>query len=127
MRGDNPYLLLATDSDVQGAYSGYTQLAKYVPHNALLRNRRREPRTLVERAAQRFLANFTASSWYRFSSTPLELRAWFEYQRSFDRLVHILWGERDWGLIDCIPSRRRPKICATFHACADNLPDILRA
>jgi len=56
----------------------------------------------------------------------LELRAWLEYQRGFDGLVHILWGERDWGLIDRIQSRRRPKVCATFHACSDTLPDILR-
>lgn len=127
MSNGNPYLLLATDSDVQGAYSGYTQLAKYMPHNVLLRNRRREPRTLVERAAQRFLSRFTASSWYRFSSMPLELRAWFEYQKGFEGLVHILWGERDWGLIDCMPSRRRLKVCATFHACTDTLPETLRA
>ncbi|WP_164937551.1 glycosyltransferase family 4 protein [Bradyrhizobium guangxiense] len=124
---DYPYLLLATDSDVQGAYSGYTQLAKHVPHAALLRNRRREPRTVVERAAQRWINQFTGSSWYRFSSVEPELRAWLQCQTGFEGLVHFLWGERDWGVIDRLPSMRRPKVCATFHACTDTLPDTLRA
>lgn len=125
--GDHPYLLLATDSDVQGAYSGYTQLAKHVPHAALLRNRRREPRTVLERGAQRWINQFTGSSWYRFSSMQPELRAWLQCQTGFEGLVHFLWGERDWGIIDRLPSRRRPKVCATFHACTDTLPDTLRA
>ncbi len=41
--------------------------------------------------------------------------------------MHFLWGERDWGVIDRLPGRRRPKVCATFHACTDTLPETLRA
>lgn len=124
---DGRYLLLATDSDVQGAYSGYTQVAKHVTHAVLLRNRRREPRTFLTRAAQQCLNQFTGSRWYRFSSVQPEMRAWLRCQAGFAELVHFLWGERDWGIIDRLPTRRRPKVCATFHACADTLPDTLRA
>src|SRR5262249_31309722 len=59
------YLLIATDSGVQGAHSGYTQLARHIEASSLVWRERRETGQFFERVANAALRRMSGSRWYK--------------------------------------------------------------
>jgi glycosyltransferase involved in cell wall biosynthesis len=40
-------------------------------------------------------------------------------------LSHLIWADRDWGVLHLAASWFGTPVCATFHSCADELPSLL--
>jgi glycosyltransferase involved in cell wall biosynthesis len=74
----------------------------------------------------RLINSLTMTPWYKLGSLKAEWEAWRTVQSGFQGLVHFMWADRDWGFFDQLPVKNRPALCATFHACPDTLPDIVR-
>ncbi|MDZ4401091.1 glycosyltransferase family 4 protein [Prosthecobacter sp.] len=120
------YLLLANEVDAHGKNSGYTHLADYVPNSSLLKTRREEPQGLPQRLFVKLLTQFTGTLWYRLGSLQVEWQARKMLRAGFNGVVHILWGDQDWGFLDYWARKAGVPLCATFHCCPDTLPEILR-
>lgn len=118
-------LLLATSNPVQGPYSQYTNLARYIPCSKLIAERRTEPRNAIERLAVGALRRAALSRWYRLPSLSVEWLAWRAVRSGFRGLVHFMWAERDWGFLDLLLSNRKMPLCATFHTSPDILSEII--
>src|SRR5262249_25897358 len=86
---------------------------------------RSEPRQFVERVGVRMLDSLAAARWYRLGSMKIECRAWWLIQTGFKGLVHFMWGDRDWGFLDKVPTSSRLPLCATFHSVPDTLPQVI--
>jgi glycosyltransferase involved in cell wall biosynthesis len=119
------FLLLATSNPIDGPYSQYTNLARYIPSSRLIVGRRTEPRNAVERLANGMLRRAALSRWYRPPSLSVEWLAWRAIRSGFSGLVHYLWAERDWGFLDLVLDQCSIPLCATFHLCPDTLSDII--
>ena len=123
---DVPRSLLLTSNDgAQSGRSGYDVLASYVPHGTTLACRRQDPRNHLERALRWWFGRRAASSWYMLSSRRLERMGAEALRRGRFDLVHMLWADRDWGVMDRICRRQGVPFVATVHACPDELAAIL--
>ncbi|WP_179228540.1 glycosyltransferase family 4 protein [Leptolyngbya ohadii] len=73
----------------------------------------------------RAVRSFSTSQWYRTSSLELEWALLQQLRRKDIDLVHFLWGERDLGYFPIVKLFNAKPLCCTFHACQDDLPQIL--
>ena len=119
------YLLLATDETTHGGHSGYSRLAQYVQRSKLIGALRAPPNGPFERLIGRGIRSIAIVNWYHLESAVVEWRAWQILRSGFNGLLHYMWADRDLGFLDLLPERARPTICATFHACPDDLPAII--
>ena len=119
------YLLLATADSAHGRNSGYTHLADYLPDARLIKARRAEPSGIAQRMLVKLLNHYTATRWYRLGSLNVERQAKKVLNEGFRGLVHLLWGDRDWGFLDRFTRKAGVPLCATFHSCPDTLPDVI--
>ncbi len=55
----------------------------------------------------------------------MEWRAWRTLRNGFSGVVHVLWGERDLGVLDLLMRRSNSPLCCTFHSCSDNLAQVI--
>jgi glycosyltransferase involved in cell wall biosynthesis len=119
-------VLLATGGSVESQHTSYTLLARYLPEAELITAGRKDPHGLLQRALVAALTRSTVTRWYRLGSLAAEWRVWRKFRSGVCSLVHILWGDRDFGFLDyALPTAGVP-LCATFHCCPDTLPAILR-
>ncbi len=116
--------MLASDTSSHAKHSGYTVLARHVPSAQLLWSRRNEPSNPWQRALVGILSRLAQSRWYRLGSLHVELRAWRMLRSGYKGVVHLLWGDRDWGFLHRVAHRNEAPLCATFHTCPDTLPDV---
>lgn len=126
MTNSQRYLMLSNEVDAHGKNSGYTHLADYIPHSKLLKAPRLNPSGLSQRLILKFLTRFTGALWCRFGSFKVERQAIKEMNAGFKGLVHILWGDQDWGFLDYFTPKAGVPLCASFHCCPDTLPEVLR-
>jgi glycosyltransferase involved in cell wall biosynthesis len=119
------YLLISSESGVQGAYSGYTQIARHLGRSQVISEVRSQSVALRERLADAVLSRLSGSWWYRMSSFRAEREAIRRFRRQRVRILHYLWADRDWGYIDLWPPSLRPSLCATFHGCSDTFHEIV--
>jgi glycosyltransferase involved in cell wall biosynthesis len=119
-------LLIASESGVHGAHSGYTQIARHLGRSQLISEVRCQSVARRDRLADVVLSRLSGSRWYRTSSFRAEREAIRRVRRERVSLVHYLWADRDWGYIDLCPPNLRPPLCATFHGCPDNFHEIVR-
>lgn len=108
-----------------GSYSSYSTLANYISSCKVLSTQRREPKDYGTRIINRVVRSFATSQWYRTSSLELERLLLQHLAKASIDLVHFLWAERDLGYFPLIKSRYSVPLCCTFHACSDDLPQIL--
>ncbi|MCU1260517.1 MAG: glycosyl transferase group 1, partial [Bryobacterales bacterium] len=119
-------LMLATMPESLAAKSGFTRLVDYVENAELLGTRRSQGGKLPDRAARLALSQLSITSWYQLSSARLEFLAWKRMREGFAGVLHVLWADSDLGYLDLISTRRGVALCATFHACPDTLPEVIR-
>lgn len=55
------------------------------------------------------------------------MRAVLKLMLNGGQLIHVLWGENDWGYIDWAARVAGVPICVTIHSCPDSLPEVIRA
>lgn len=108
-----------------GSYSSYSHLSKYLSHCRVLSAERREPHHLGAKILNRSVQVFSTSQWYRTSSLKLEWQLLKTLSKEPARVIHFLWGERDLGYFPIIKPYYSTPLCCTFHACPDDLPNIL--
>lgn len=117
-------LLLSSQHASLARRSGYQLLAEYLPDAKLLSAPRRDPAGRFARLGAQLLRRGAFSRWYLGGSAALEWQALRELRRGDYGLVHSLWADLDWGYLDFFV-RDRPLV-ATFHQCADALPQTIR-
>lgn len=119
------YTMLIDSNHGFGSYSSYSHLSKYLSHCRVLSAERREPYHLRDRIFNRVVQAFSTSRWYRTSSLKLEWQLLKNLRQKPTRVVHFLWGDRDLGYFPIIRPYYSTLLCCTFHACPDDLPNIL--
>lgn len=116
-------LLLSTDTGAQRGPSGYIRLLDQFPEAAIEVVRRRDPRNLATRAITALLASRAACTWYRTGSLKLELAAARRARGLPADVVHLLWGDNDWGYLHhLLPSRTA--FVVTLHNPPELLPGV---
>lgn len=117
-------LILTSNDGTQTGRSGYDILADYLPDANVISIPRNSPRGIFERAIRKVRNSNAVSSWCMPSSWALERVAARELKRNSQRIVHMLWGDRDWGQIDLVCSRTSTPFVATVHACPIDLEQV---
>ncbi len=115
-------LALTTDQGIQTGRSGYPILFDYMRDNVEHCRVPRSSNRIAERIARRSLRTVSASSWYEFSSLQVEFHALIGSQK----IVHVSWADRDWGLVDSVAWLRNKQLIGTFHVCPDEFDSVLR-
>ncbi|RYD85912.1 MAG: glycosyltransferase [Verrucomicrobiaceae bacterium] len=114
-------LALNTDRGVQVGASGYPRLLDFIPECQRVGFPRRDPRRFIPRLLTRLFGLGSASRWYRIGSFRTEIQALVQIITSPPDVVHVLWGDQDWGYIDrFVP--RRTALVVTLH----NTPELLK-
>lgn len=113
-------LLLDTRRRAQTGPSGYSRVADYIPDSTLVSASRSDPSGLFLRLATRILRLGSASNWYRIGSLKMELSARRAIKSQHFDVVHVLWGDSDWGYIHHILPQSTSFV-VTLH----NPPDLL--
>ena len=116
-------LLLNSSDQQQTGRSGYPAIIADLRNAEEINVPRQRCDSLTERVGRKLLRTVAACSWVDISSFRLELtarRRWAEFD-----IVHLLWADRDWCLIDrLLPTDKR--LVGTFHACDDDFGSIIR-
>ncbi len=121
-----PHLLLATIDGQLARRSGYHLLAEYLPEGETLTAPRRDPAGGWRRLAAGAARRLAFTRWYLGGCAELEWQAWRRLQSGFEGVVHYLWCDRDLGFLDLLLNRNQHRFVATFHNCADLLPEVIR-
>lgn len=94
--------------------SGYDRLSESFD-NSLTLGYSRDKKSFWDRCSNMLARKVSISSWAMGRTLANEYRAYRTLAgREFD-LVHVLWGERELGLIDRVCSRRRVPLVVTLH------------
>ena len=118
---DLKILALNTDRGVQVGASGYPRLLDFIPECQKIGFPRRDPRRFIPRLLTRLIGFGSASRWYRIGSFRTEIQALLRIITNPPDIVHVLWGDQDWGYIDrFIP--RSTALVVTLH----NTPELLK-
>jgi len=121
-----PRRLVAYSQDQNfDAHSGYSTLTRYLSDIDSLSVERSPSSRLWNRAIGRALKTYAISNWYQLSSLKLEQAVRTRTRKQPVALTHFLWGERDLGYIDRLLNLTQHPVCCTFHACSDELANIL--
>ncbi len=115
---NTPNLLLSSNELAHTGRSGYPILNEYLRNSVVVHRRRAVCRNLLGRGVQVALRLFSVSQWYSLSSATLEYSGWRQLNRT--SLIHLLWGDRDWGFLDLLLNPSKNALLATFHACPDD-------
>lgn len=126
MPNETPVMMLSTTPASHARRSGYGLLAEHVEGAEFLHAPRRDPagglRLLFARVARRLA--FTR--WYLGGSADVEWQAWRRFRAGFRGTVHFLWGDQDLGFLDLVASRKRHRLCGTFHGCPGDIGRVIR-
>jgi glycosyltransferase involved in cell wall biosynthesis len=122
---DLPLLLLCSVSGTHGRSSGYSTLAQHLTGAELI-DVSRAPASGNMRVLRYGLSRAAITAWYQLGSAQLEWRAWRRFRQDFKGVVHMLWADSDWGVLDLIANPKRQKLCGTFHGTADGLRKVIR-
>ena len=113
--GLRPRVLFVTGSEgFPAGVSGYDRLAEHIPGSVVCGYRRVAGGIL--RVANPLVRAIAASRWALPATIRNEVQVWRRLRRERFDLVHLLWGERDFGLIDRVARSCRVPLVATFHA-----------
>ncbi|AFY37239.1 glycosyl transferase group 1 [[Leptolyngbya] sp. PCC 7376] len=105
-------------------HSGYSILSKYIQDSTCIHVERLGV-GLTNRLANRLFRTKSVSSWYQVSSANLEWQVLQASKKKSNILIHLLWGERDFGYLDQLLNLDQHRLCVTFHACSDELNKII--
>ncbi len=121
----SPRVLFVTGSQgYPSGLSGYDRVVSGFSSSSVCGYDRRSPGWLWPANP---LARALAGSRWALPATILnELRAARRFARERFDLVHVLWGERDFGIIDRLAARRGVPLVVTFHAPYHRDPNPLR-
>jgi len=104
--------------------SGYDRIVSGFSSSAVCGYDRRSPSWL--RPANPLARALAGSRWALPATILNELRAARRLARERFDLVHVLWGERDFGIIDRIAARHGVPLVVTFHAPYHRDPNPIR-
>ena len=119
-------VMLSSSDGKHARSSGYDILSKYVSDSVVIERPRRDPTRIGERLIARGSRMLSVSKWYRWSSIQLEIEGYRAIRRHRPEILHLLWGDRDLGFLDLVGGDQACSLCVTFHACRDELPNIIR-
>ena len=122
---DPALLLLSTVGAHFARHSGYHRLPEFLPEAEALTTARRDPAGGLKYVAAGVARKLAFTSWYLGGCAALEWQAWRRLRRGFDGVVHYLWGDADLGFLDLL-LKPEQRLVATFHNCADTLPQVVR-
>lgn len=119
-------LFITSDPPSLSAHSGYSLLPQYLGARSIVRGTRRNATSFPDRCMRFAFSRLSASSIFQLSSLRLEWDACKLLKRGDFRAAHILWADSDWGFLGLTGLRRKHRLFATFHHCADTLPLVLQ-
>lgn len=120
-----PRVLFVTGSHgYPSGLSGYDRLISGFPSSEVCGYDRRQTGWL--RLANPLARSIAGSRWVLTATIWNELRASRRLNRGRFDLVHLLWGERDLGIIDRVASRQNVPLVVSFHAPYHSNPHPLR-
>ena len=117
--------MLSTIHASHARHSGYGRLAEYVPGAEFLHAPREDPKGVALLFA-RIARRCAFSRWYLGGSAAVEWRALRRMRSGFEGIIHCLWADHDLGYLDLFTSRKRHRLCGTFHNCPDDFPHTIR-
>jgi glycosyltransferase involved in cell wall biosynthesis len=122
---ESPSPLLLDSSHGFGSYSSYSHLSRYISPCRVISAPRQESHPIAARILNRAVQAFSTSRWYRTSSLQLEWQLFTSLSKRPASVVHFLWGDRDLGYFPILKPYYATPLCCTFHACPEDLPNIL--
>lgn len=93
-------MVMNTDRGVQSGASGYARLVEHLGNACLVTAQRSDPTSFISRLSTRVLRVGAANTWYRIGSLKTEWNAKRLMSMAVPNVVHLLWGDQDWGYID---------------------------
>jgi len=107
-------LYLTSNNSYPCGVSGYDRLAEFFPDRLIL-NYRRESKGWVDRCTNLLTRQVAVTRWAFGQTIHNELRVRRVLQSTPFDLVHVLWGERELGVVDLICRRAGVPLVASFH------------
>lgn len=124
-RPSQPVLMLSSYGGIYGRRSGYPLLAEFVPESRLLLTERMPPKGW-DRILRFVISRPAVTSYYQLASAKLEWLAWRELRTADRSILHVLWADSDYGMMDWLLDRDRITVVGTFHAPTSVLRGIIR-